>query len=367
MAMKPWLWLPAQVSHDLAPLALELGTLFTAPVSSKERSVQSRTWNRKGHRIHFENPLGIAGGVDKDGRQVEGWRHFGAGFVEIGTITPRPQTPNPGKIMARVESDEALWNRMGFPSPGALKTRSYLRDFRIEESQDLQAKKAAGAARFPIFANIGKQRETTLDKAVHDYLELIDLFTDETSHVEGEAPVDGFVINISSPNTKGLRDLFQPERLEAFLRPLAERLSECHRPGLLKLSPDMDDETRLAALSTVSRLDLDGVVVTNTTASRPNGLNLPTEGGLSGRPLQKLAREFLQKTARDFDRGLSQSALPEPVAGEHDRRLIISAGGVLDGHEAQWRLAHGADLVETYSGLVFSGPGFFRQSLKNLA
>lgn len=366
MAMKPWLWLPAQVSHDLAPLALELGAFFTTPLSAEERQVCSRTWTRKGHRIHFENPLGIAGGVDKDGRQVHGWQHYGAGFVEIGTITPRPQSPNPGKIMARIEAEEALWNRMGFPSPGALKTRSYLREFRLAESRKLRAQDTTQEAtteapRFPIFANIGKQRETTLEKAVHDYLELIELFTAKSTHIAGEALVDGFVINISSPNTKGLRDLFQPERLEAFLQPLAERLIACRRPGLLKLSPDMDDETRLAALSAVSRLDLDGVVVTNTTASRPKGLTLPAEGGLSGRPLQTLAREFLVKTVRDFDRGAVSASSSE------SHRLVISAGGVLDGEEAKWRLAHGADLVETYSGLVFSGPSFFRQSLKNLA
>jgi dihydroorotate dehydrogenase len=362
VAIKPWLWLPAQASHDLAPLALELGALFTAPVGAEERRVQSRTWTRKGHTVHFENPLGIAGGVDKDGRQVEGWRHFGAGFVEIGTITPRPQAPNPGKIMARVTAEEALWNRMGFPSPGALKTRSYLREFRVIEAGRLDAQVGSSSNfRFPIFANIGKQRETTLEKAVHDYLELIEIFTAKSTHVANEALVDGFVINISSPNTKGLRDLFQPERLEAFLKPLSEKLIQCGRPGLLKLSPDMDEETRLAALSAVSQLDLDGVVVTNTTASRPKGISVPVEGGLSGRPLQALARDFLLKTVREFDRD-SKRSLSSP-----DPRLIVSAGGVLDGHEAKWRLAHGADLVETYSGLVFSGPSFFRKSLKNLA
>jgi dihydroorotate dehydrogenase len=355
--MKPWLWLPAQLSHDLAPYALEIGSLLTKPVGEQERRVRSFVWKRKGHELEFENPLGIAGGVDKDGRQIAGWQHFGAGFVEIGTVTPRPQAPNPGKIMARFANEEALWNRMGFPSPGAMKTRSYLREFRMMESRSMR--EDGRKHRFPIFANIGKQRETSLEKAFQDYLELIHVFTNDSSHVEGQPPVDGFVINISSPNTKGLRDLFQPERLEAFLAPIAERLSGRNRPGLLKLSPDMDDETRLSALDAVSRLNMDGVVVTNTTASRPKGLRVPSEGGLSGRPLQNLAREFLQKTVKDLDRGAPPSA--------PDRRIVVSVGGVLDGNEARLRLSSGADLVETYSGLVFSGPGFFRQSLKNLA
>ncbi len=355
MGIRPWLWLPAHISHDLAPFALELGSLLTAAVDDQERTVKPFTWTRKGREIHFVNPLGVAGGVDKDGRQIAGWKHFGAGFMEVGTITPRPQKPNPGKIMSRLASQEALWNRMGFPSPGAFKTRSYLREFRLQES----VTQIDGQRRFPIFANIGKQRETSLERAAEDYLELIDIFTSESAQVAGRCPVDGFVINISSPNTTGLRELFQSTKLVSFLSPIAEKLREQRLPGLLKLSPDMDEDSHISALATVSQLDLDGVVVTNTTSSRPMGLELPKDGGLSGRPLLNLSREFLKKTVKHFPRGANTLG--------SQKQLIISVGGVLDGHEARWRLLNGADLVETYSGLVFSGPGFFRQSLKNLA
>ncbi len=347
--MKPWLWLPTQLSHDLAPIGLELAAQFTRPVAAEARSF---SWRRKGREIFFRNPLGIAGGVDKDGRQIAGWKHFGAGFVEIGTVTPEAQKPNPGRIMTRETETAALWNRMGFPSPGAHSTRLLLRDWRVREA--LLASESNHDFRFPIFINIGKQRETSLEEAHKDYVLLIKTFMDSSRFVENRALVDAFVINISSPNTKGLRDLFSQDRLHRFLLPIADTLAQFQIPGLLKLSPDMDDETRNSALNVLCELDLDGIVATNTTAARPRGFEfLPTDGGLSGAPLRLGSREFLSTAIRDL--GSRRQGL-----------LIVSAGGVLDGAEAKLRLDLGADCVETYSGLVFNGPRFFEQALQQL-
>jgi dihydroorotate dehydrogenase len=347
--MKPWLWLPAQLSHDLAPFGLELAALATAPVDA---DVRSFTWKRKGRQIFFRNPLGIAGGVDKDGRQISGWRHFGAGFVEIGTVTPLAQKPNPGKIMARESLTESLWNRMGFPSPGAHATRLLVRDWRVKEAQ--RSNEMGQDVRFPIFINIGKQRDTSLEKAHEDYSALIETFMDSSRAIEGRALADAFVINISSPNTKGLRDLFSHDRLRSFLSPVADTLQRFQIPGLLKLSPDMDEETRHSCWSFISELALDGLIATNTTAARPVGFShLPIEGGLSGAPLTTRSRDFLKTALEEL--GPRRAGL-----------LVVSAGGVLDGEEARLRLDLGADCVETYSGLVFNGPRFFQRALKQL-
>lgn len=342
MSFRPWLYLPAKLAHDLAPIGLDLGATFTRAVNA---DVHGFKWSRKDRTMSFRNPLGIAGGVDKDGLQIAGWNHFGAGFVEIGTVTPRPQAPNAGVIIGRDNEHEALWNRMGFPGLGAHFARRNLREWRMKERSE------AAGARFPVFVNIGKQRETSLETAAADYVWLVDFFSQDFL---GSHLVDAFVINISSPNTKGLRELFSRDRLTDFLAPIAEKLQHFGTPGLLKLSPDMDDQTFQAALAVATELDLDGFIATNTTAARPGGIDFPTEGGLSGAPLTSRSREVLAKVISE-------------LGDRRHGRLIVSAGGVLDGSEAQHRLLLGADLVETYSGLVFHGPRFFSRALRDLA
>ena len=345
--MRPWLLLPAKLAHDIAPFGLDLAASFSREVPA---NVQAFDWSRKSRTLRFRNPLGLAGGVDKDGTQIWGWHHFGAGFVEIGTVTPKAQTPNPGRIIGRDTQHEALWNRMGFPGRGAAYARAMIRDFRRDESTYLTEHREA--TRLPILINIGKQRETSLDKASADYTWLIDFFSERNRFSE-TAHADTFVINISSPNTKGLRELFSRDRLYEFLAPIAERLEFHGTPGLLKLSPDMDSETLQSAIDVSVRLDLDGFVATNTTAARPSGISFPTEGGLSGGPLRLRARQVLQTVI-------------EELGTRRHGRLIISAGGVLNGEEAATRLSLGADLVETYSGLVFHGPKFFDRALRHL-
>lgn len=320
MIKKPWLLMPPQWAHDLGPLGLKLYSLFHSGPTPAWRPF---TWNN----VVFKNPLGLAGGVDKNAESLKEWWALGAGFVEVGTVTPQPQSANPGKIIDRNLNRRALWNKMGFPSHGADDVLFNLRAFESKPT--------------PVFVNIGKNRNTPNEHAVDDYLFLI---------YRLRSQADAFVINISSPNTKGLRELQGKEALSKLLAPLVESAhhSEDPKPLLLKLSPDLSDESLKEALLTALDLGVDGFVLTNTTLSRPQGIDFPEEGGLSGEPLKALSCQILQKSLQ--------------ILGKHrDGKLIVSAGGVLSPEDVFERLQMGADLVEIYSALVFEGPGFFHK------
>lgn len=320
--MKPWLWLPAEWSSALAPLGLT--------VVSELMPVTKNEWRPlKWRHLYFRNRAGIAGGVDKDAELLRPWWKLGAGFIEVGTVTPQPQTPNPGKIQQRINSEFALWNRMGFPSAGA--------EFVLQNLLSLPTPRPT-----PVFVNIGKNRATPNEEAHQDYCNLIEKFS---------SVADAFVINISSPNTKDLRALFTPELFTSFLRPLIEtRQKVCTQtPLLLKLSPDLSDQDLRTVLRTSCECGIDGFILTNTTLTRPQSAQLPSEGGLSGKPLQILAKENLRKTI-------------EFLGSDRENKLLISVGGILTAQDIDERLQMGADLVETYSGLVFEGPHFFQKA-----
>jgi len=316
--MKPWLLLSPQFAHDIAPLALRLG----APFQSDEIPVwQPLDW----HGLHFPNRLGLAGGVDKDGELIEEWWAYGIGFAEVGTITPRPQGPNPGVIMNRDLESRALWNRMGFPGSGV--------DVARENLRDLPPKR-----RTPVFVNIGKNRETSNDDAVRDYAACM-------KALDGLA--DAFVVNISSPNTTGLRELLQPRRFQKFLGGVLaakNKIEASTTPVLLKVSPDAEDQDLQAIVKVACDLGIDGFIATNTTLAREHGSPFPPEGGVSGAPLAARSKEVLK--------------LIRETTGPN--RLIVSVGGVLTSDDVRERLKLGADLVQVYSALIFEGPGFFR-------
>lgn len=276
--------------------------------------------------LHFPNRLGIAGGVDKDGLGLRGWWNFGAGFVEIGTITPKPQPGNAGSRVARDHRHLAVWNRLGFPSQGADRLEARLKRLRQR--------------RTPVFANIGKNAVTPLDQAHQDYSVLIDRFRDL---------VDGFVINISSPNTKGLRELLKPARLKDFIEPLRRPLQD--RPWLLKISPDIEESELDAILEISSGAGAAGWVLTNTSQGLRENLNFPPEGGVSGMPLAARSKALLK-------------SVKTRLGSAKGDRLIVSVGGVLTPQDVEERLQLGADLVQVYAALVFSGPRFFKQVAK---
>lgn len=327
------------IGHSFAPQALETLRLLNRPVKLEAEPFH---WQARATAVRFRNRLGIAGGVDKDAGQIRGWHHFGAGFVEVGTVTPEPQRPNSGWIMGRDAETKALWNRMGFPSKGGKVAKENLREWRIFENTH-------AFERFPIFVNIGKNRTTSLEDANKDYVSLIELFA-QTEKQTGMRLADAFVVNISSPNTAGLRDLFQKARLAGFLSPIAQALATHSAPGLLKLSPDLDAESLRNAVHVACDLGLEGFIATNTTVERKPGSPFPPEGGVSGAPLTEKSRECLRALIRELGR-------------ERSGKLIVSAGGVMSRDEYLERREIGADLVQAYSALAFQGPWFFATTL----
>lgn len=322
--LKPWLWLPPQLAHDLSPLAVELYSLFT---NDKTPAWNSLNWQG----LHFKNRLGLAGGVDKNAAHIKAWQKLGCGFMELGTITPNPQKANPGKIFDRSIEDEALWNKMGFPSHGADEAFYNLRNHRAEADEN----------QVPLFINIGKNRTTLNADAFFDYTSLITRF---------QSVADAFVVNISSPNTSGLRDLAKKESLEAFLLPLMLTRAELglNTPILLKLGPDFQTDDLKRVLDTSIQNHVDGFVLTNTTLARETQKSFPAEGGLSGKPVAALSKLALKTTI-------------EHLGAEKSKKLVISVGGVMTAEDVFERMNLGADLVEVYTALIFSGLNFFRK------
>lgn len=320
MTVKPWLWLSPSLAHKITPTVLKSLNLISAVT-------QPPRWDSFYWRgLSFPNRLGIAGGVDKDARNISGWWSLGAGFVEIGTITPLPQPGNTAPVIDRFVEREALWNRLGFPSQGLDRVARRL-------------KKLKRPFHTPVFANIGKNAATSLDAAHHDYIQLLQGL---------RGLVDGFVINISSPNTKGLRDLLRPEKLREFLAPIMASLPPDHEPVLLKISPDLQDDEMERVLLISHELGIDGWIFTNTSQGLREGLPFPKEGGVSGQPLGDLSKRVLR-------RGL------EILGDRRQGKLVVSVGGVMTADDVIERLSMGADLVQVYSALIFRGPLFFRQ------
>ncbi len=328
--LKPWLWLPTKVAHDLSPFYLQARAFMARPVALEWRPLAWRG-------LRFANRLGLAGGVDKDGSAIPAWWTLGPGFVEIGTVTPRPQGPNPGKIMARDIPRRALWNKMGFPSAGVERVAGHLA-------------KLHRPYHTPVLVNIGKNRSTPNEKAADDYVDCLQRLHDAA---------DAFVVNVSSPNTSGLRELLKPANLSGFLSPILSARDQAGRqrtvdgalrpkPVLLKISPDLTPSDLDNALLVSCELGIDGWIVSNTTLSRRPGSPFPAEGGVSGEPLAELSRRTLV------------SAL-KTLGPRRDGKLVVSAGGALSPDDVRERLDLGADLVQVYSALIFSGPGFFRQ------
>lgn len=325
MIRKPWLWLPSQLAHDLAPKVLPLAACFSA----KPRPYRPIKWRG----LTFSNPIGIAGGVDKSGATLLSWQKLGAGFLELGTVTPIAQEKNPGKVMDRDCKQEILWNKMGFPNAGSLYTLTYLQSIKPQ-------------IHVPLFINIGKNRTTKNEDAAQDYIRCLDQL---------HSVADAFVINISSPNTQGLRELLKPAALLHFLKPITNHRSlYCAKtPLLLKLSPDMSQEEIQTCIQVSAELDIDGWIITNTTLDRTHAPQFPPEGGVSGRVLAERSLEVLAQVMS--------------VLGNAKKdRLVISVGGVSSASDVKERLDKGADLVQVYSALVFQGPYFFKKTLKKL-
>ena len=323
--------LDPETAHQLTLQALRLAgsvPLFTRFLRQLYR-VPARPVEAFG--LTFKNPVGLAAGYDKDALAIKGLSALGFGHVEVGTVTPRPQPGNPRPRVFRLPEDGAVINRMGFPSRGAdFVSRRLLRYARNDTIVGM---------------NLGKNKDTPLEEAANDYAALMKVF----------APLaDYLAINVSSPNTVGLRRLQGREMLESLLdRINLERETWTFKcPVLVKIAPDLSEEELEDAIGVILDKGMDGVIATNTTLAR-EGLRAKYQdepGGLSGSPLRVRSEAVLRRVVRRVD-----GKVP-----------VVSAGGTMSPEDAKRRLALGAGLVQVYTGLIYRGPKLVKEIVEKI-
>lgn len=315
----------AEAAHEL--VTHQMMRLQSIPVAlgfiEKRYAVETPSLRRTLLGLEFRNPLGIAAGFDKNAQFVPFLQALGFGFVEVGTVTLHPQGGNPKPRLFRDPSRRALINRLGFNNDGAAVVAQRL--WNIVEQRETSVEHST-----PIFVNIGKNRDVPIEGAPKAYRLCYELVAPSA---------DVIVVNVSSPNTPGLRDLQRPEQLVAIL----ESLKECSlcRPLLVKIAPDLTVE-QIREIADVCVKLADGMVATNTTAT--------PGGGLSGAPLFEKSTEVL-RTLRSF----VGEAFP-----------LIGVGGIFNADDARAKLEAGADLVQAYTGFVYEGPAFARRITRDL-
>ena len=295
--------------------------------------IESQKLERELFGLKFPNPVGLAAGFDKDAKLFRQLANFGFGFIEIGTLTPKPQSGNPKKRLFRLKKDSALINRMGFNNGGVM------------EAVERLKQNPVGAKHVLIGGNIGKNKTTPNEEAVNDYIFCFEALFDY---------VDYFVVNVSSPNTPNLRALQEKEPLTELLNTLQNinNSKEIRKPILLKIAPDLSNEQLLDIIEIVSSTKIDGVIATNTTIDR-DGLiseNKKEIGGLSGKPLSDRATEVIR-----FLSEKSNHAFP-----------IIGVGGIHSPEDALEKIDAGASLVQLYTGFVYEGPELIKRINKAL-
>ncbi|MDT7919510.1 MAG: quinone-dependent dihydroorotate dehydrogenase [Meiothermus sp.] len=281
--------------------------------------------------LRFPNPIGLAAGFDKNAVAVRTWAALGFGHVEIGSVTALPQPGNPRPRLFRLPQDQALINRMGFNNEGAQAVAA-----RLAHLQE-----TFGRPPVPLGINLGKSRVTPLEEAPQDYLQSLSRLWPYG---------DYFAINVSSPNTPGLRALQDKDRLEELLAALAGFV-QGQKPLLLKIAPDLTWEQIDEILALVEQYRLSGLIATNTTTAR-SGLQTPIDevGGLSGKPLRARSLEVLKYLHAQL-----QGRLP-----------IVSVGGIFSAEDVWERLSNGATLVQVYTGLVYEGPSLLKKLCRGL-
>lgn len=280
--------------------------------------------------LKFRNPVGLAAGFDKNGEYIEPLSNLGFGFIEVGTVTPRPQPGNDKPRMFRLPTDEALINRMGFNNKGV--------DVMAERLRLVKAKHPD----IIVGGNIGKNKTTPNEQAINDYIICFDKLFDV---------VDYFVVNVSSPNTPGLRQLQEKQPLTDLLNTLQQRNHKngVSRPILLKIAPDLSDDQLDDIVEIVKDAGIAGVIATNTTIDRNMlktvGGAKDESGGLSGKPLTRRSTEVVRYLSEKSDKSFP----------------IIGVGGIHSENDAIEKLEAGASLVQLYTGFIYEGPGLIKR------
>ena len=325
--------LPPETAHEVS---LDM-------ISCGERLGITQRWGRKvsNHSVevmglNFPNPVGLAAGLDKNGDHFNGLGSLGFGFVEIGTVTPRPQPGNPKPRLFRLPENGAIINRMGFNNLGV--------DHLVEQ---VKRRRFSGV----LGINIGKNFDTPVDRAVNDYVICMQKVYQHADYI---------TVNLSSPNTPGLRDLQFGESLTRLLRRLKDEQSaladQCGKyvPLVVKIAPDMTSAEIAETAKILAKQQIDGVIATNTTVSRAgveDHLYGGEAGGLSGAPLTEKSTEVITTLSRELD-----GALP-----------IIGVGGICNGEDAVEKMSAGASLVQIYSGFIYRGPELIREAADAIA
>jgi len=332
LARKALFLLPTETSHHFSLNAIALSSrlgLLQHLAKPETRPVEVMG-------LTFPNPVGLAAGLDKNGDYFNALSELGFGFVEIGTITPRPQPGNPKPRLFRLPEYQAIINRMGFNNLGV--------DHLVAQVRERQFKGVLGI-------NIGKNFDTPVEKASDDYRLCME---------KVYAYADYIAVNISSPNTPGLRDLQHAKQLDELLATLKQtqtRLADeqgRYVPLALKIAPDLDDEQITDMAHQLIQHGIDGVIATNTTLSREPVKHSPLaceQGGLSGWPVRERATEVVGKLSKELD-----GALP-----------IIGVGGIISGVDACDKINAGASLVQVYTGFIYRGPGLIAEVAEALA
>lgn len=290
--------------------------------------------------LRFPNRVGLAAGLDKNGRCIDGLGALGFGFIEVGTVTPKAQPGNPKPRMFRLPEARALINRLGFNNDGL--------DAFVANVRRATRFRAAGGV---VGLNIGKNAATPIERAADDYLACLD----------GVYPhADYVTVNVSSPNTKNLRALQSDEALDALLGALTARRASLARklrrrvPLFVKIAPDLDDAQIALIAAALKRHGLDGVIATNTTVARDAVKHLPhgdEAGGLSGAPVFEASNRVIRRLRAELGAGFP----------------IVGVGGVMSGDDARAKLDAGADLVQLYTGFIYGGPPLVTECARSLA
>jgi dihydroorotate dehydrogenase len=322
-------------AHELTLSALQQPLLVKALRSSSASLDNSRIRQRV-FGLPFENPLGLGAGLDKQGTAVEAWAALGFGHAEIGTVTPRPQPGNPRPRIFRLPADAGVINRLGFNSEGAIEVARHLA--------------AVSGGPMLIGVNVGKNRQTPIEQAIDDYVRTVEALHRYASY---------FTVNVSSPNTEGLRGLQEASILRSLVEQVVAHVQSVSGgraiPVLAKLSPDSPLSSLLASADAALEGGAAGIIATNTTVSR-EGLVSPTAltaetGGLSGGPLRGMANRVCRQLFKHLN----------------GKAPIIGVGGIFNADHAYERIRSGASLVQMYTGLIYEGPGAPMRIVRGLA